>query len=283
MTTDNASIEVGALKASAGGAAPHHRRVPHELPVALVYDGTTYAVMMASPSDLEDFALGFSLAEGIVASPEQIKNLDVLEHDNGIELRMWLSPDRGRNLVERRRRLAGPTGCGLCGVESLDAAVPACPRVTAELTVDAQDIAAALSSLPAAQSLNQLTRAVHGAGFWTGKDGLVALAEDVGRHNALDKLVGRLRRSGANIGTGIVLLTSRVSVEMVQKAAAAGAPIIAAISAPTALAVRTAEQAGITLAAIARADGFEIFTHPGRISGLLPVQNLSKRMVEHAA
>ena len=270
-------------KVKVGAAMDDARCVPAEVPVAFVYDGSTYAVMMASPSDLEDFALGFSLAEGIVSNSQQIVSLDVIEQDKGIELRLWLSPDRGRNLAERRRHMAGPTGCGLCGVESLDAAVPSCPRVSSTLTVTADDIGKALVALPAAQLLHRETHAVHGAGFWSRAQGLLALAEDVGRHNALDKLVGRLRREAVSINEGIVLLTSRVSVEMVQKAAVAGAPIVAAVSVPTALALETADQAGITLVAIARADGFEVFTHPHRIMDVVAPANQRKAEVERAA
>jgi FdhD protein len=277
------AVPVRSCKITARAVTDHARSVPAEMPVAFVYDGSTHAVMMASPSDLEDFAVGFSLTEGIVSRPEEIAGLEVIEQDKGLELRMWLSSARGRNLAERRRSMAGPTGCGLCGVESLDAAVPACSRVTAALAVTAEDIAAALAALPAAQLLNQQTRAVHGAGFWTAERGLMALAEDVGRHNALDKLIGRLRRSNADPGSGLVLLTSRVSVEMVQKAAVAGAPVLVAISAPTALALQTAEQAGITLIAVARADGFEVFTHPHRIQGATAPVSKRKIAVEHAA
>jgi FdhD protein len=277
------AVLVHSWKMTARGAAEHARSVPAEVPVAFVYDGSTYAVMMASPSDLEDFALGFSLSEGIVAGAGEIASLDVVEGDKGIELRMWLSPDRGRHLSERRRRIAGPTGCGLCGVESLDAAVPAYPRVTAVSTATPHDIADALAALSGAQLLHQQTRAVHGAGFWMRHRGLLALAEDVGRHNALDKLIGRLWRTGAVVAQGIVLLTSRVSVEMVQKAAVAGAPIVVAVSAPTALALKTAEQAGITLAAIARADGFEVFTHPHRIDGAAAPTSKRHAEIDHAA
>ena len=257
--------------------------MPTEVPVAFVYDGSTYAVMMASPSALKDFALGFSLSERIVTSAEEIVSLDVVELDKGIELRMWLRPARGRNLAERRRHLAGPTGCGLCGVESLDVALPRCPRVTAALTVTAADIAHALATLPEAQVLNQQTRAVHGASLWTRAKGLMAIAEDVGRHNALDKLIGRLYRDQVRASDGLVVLTSRVSVEMVQKAAVAGAPVVVAVSAPTTLALETADQAGITLVAIARADGFEVFTHPHRIAGAVAPAGTRTAEIEHAA
>jgi FdhD protein len=279
----DASVIVRSSKVAARAATEQARAVPAEEPVAFVYDGSTYAVMMASPSDLEDFALGFSLSEGIVTNASEIASLDVIEQDKGIELRMWLSAHRGRNLAERRRGMAGPTGCGLCGVESLDAAVPACPRVSAALTVTPEDIAEALAALPKAQVLNQQTRAVHGAGFWTRGRGLVALAEDVGRHNALDKLIGRLRRQEVSVSDGIVLLTSRVSVEMVQKAAVAGAPVLVAVSAPTALALETADRAAITLVAVARADGFEVFTHAHRIDGVLTPAGEQQAEVEHAA
>jgi FdhD protein len=278
-----AAVPVRTIKVAGGNAAPRARAVPAEMPVALVYDGSTYAVMMASPSNLEDFAIGFSLTEGIIASAEEIASLDVIHQVKGIELRLWLTPNRGRCLAERRRRIAGPTGCGLCGVESLEAAMPACPRVSAGLSVQPEEIAAAIAALPPAQTLNQRTRAVHGAGFWSRTWGLVALAEDVGRHNALDKLIGRLHREHIGAADGVVLLTSRVSVEMVQKAAMAGAPILVAISAPTALALETAERAGITLAAIARADGFEVFTHPHRIETALARSAAPEVEIEHAA
>ncbi|NJO33638.1 MAG: sulfurtransferase FdhD, partial [Rhodospirillales bacterium] len=162
-------------------------------------------------------------------------------------------------------------------------AVPPPPRVTSELTVTAQDISAALAALAPAQTLNQETRAVHGAGFWMKDRGLVEIAEDVGRHNALDKLIGGLRRGRVDCGGGIVVLTSRVSVEMVQKTAVAGVPIVVAVSAPTELALRTADAAGITLIAVARADGFEIFTHPHRIAGPAPERPKSRSVTEHAA
>jgi FdhD protein len=247
------------------GAADGKRIIPEETAVAFTYDGGTYAVMMATPQNLEDFALGFSVTEGLVCSPADIRHLDIIELDAGIELRMWLTEPHAAALSERRRHLAGPTGCGLCGIESLDEAVRPPARVRDGDIFTPAEIMRALDALAPRQELNRLTRAVHAAAFWQPGTGLVAVREDVGRHNALDKLAGALTRDRVPGHTGLVLLTSRVSVEMVQKTAAIGAPLIVAVSAPTALAVRTAEAAGITLVAVARGDGFEIFTHPQRI------------------
>jgi FdhD protein len=278
-----AAIRTRSLKVTATAVAWRERDVPVEVPVALVYDGSTYAVMMASPTDLEDFAIGFSLSEGIVGAPEEIASLEVLEHDNGVELRMWLVEGRARDLVARRRQITGPTGCGLCGVESLDAVASAFATVESDVTFSAAEIESALAALPAAQVLNQETHAVHGAGFWTADEGLVAIAEDVGRHNALDKLIGGLRRQGIAVSRGMILLTSRVSVEMVQKAATAGAPVVVAVSAPTGLALNVAEAAGITLVAVARKDGFEIFTHSQRIRCAGEFKTQQKEKADYAA
>jgi FdhD protein len=249
-----------------GGARFGSRSIPEETAVALTYNGGTYAVMMATPKDLEDFAVGFSLSEGIISSPADIESLDILPLDDGIELRMWLSIPKADRLQERRRHVAGPTGCGLCGIESIAEAMRPAAVIADGRQFSPEQIMAAMQSLPSRQKLNIETRAAHAAAFWNGSSGIVALREDVGRHNALDKLSGAL--AGASIVTseGIILLTSRVSVEMVQKSAAIGAPVIVSVSAPTALAIDMADAAGITLAAIARADGFEVFTHPRRIA-----------------
>ena len=242
------------------------RTVAEETPVAFTYDGSSYAVMMATPADLEDFALGLSLTEGIVAAASEIESLEVIEEDIGIELRMRLAGQRGSALAERRRMLTGPVGCGLCGIESLAEAVRPVPTVTGGITIRSADIFAALDAVKAAQTINRQTHAVHAAAFWSPEAGVAALREDVGRHNALDKVAGALATRGAVASSGIVVVTSRLSVELVQKAAMMGAPILVAVSAPTALALRTAEAAGLTVVAVARSDGFEVFTHPERIA-----------------
>lgn len=247
------------------GISESRRSIPEETAIALTYNGGTYAVMMATPQDLEDFAVGFSLNEGVVSSSEEIESLETLEVNDGIELRMWLSQANADRLSERRRQMAGPTGCGLCGIDSIVEAMRPATTVGLGRSFLPAQIMNAIESLPSRQKLNIETRAVHAAAFWNPEQGIVALREDVGRHNALDKLAGALARSAARAEGGMILLTSRVSVEMVQKTAAIGASVMVSVSAPTALAVKMAESANITLAAIARADGFEIFTHPHRI------------------
>ena len=242
------------------------RLIPEETALALTYNGGTYAVMMGTPKDLRDFAIGFSLSEGIVHSAADISSLDIVELDDGIELRMWLAPAKAERVNERRRHIAGPTGCGICGIDSIAEAVRPAAVVAQGRSFAPAEIMTAMAGIAPLQAINIETRAVHAAAFWTPARGIVASREDVGRHNALDKLAGALAQTPVSASEGMVLLTSRVSVEMVQKAAAMGAPLIAAVSAPTALAVRMAERSGITLVAIARADGFEVFTHPGRIA-----------------
>ena len=247
------------------GASEGLRTIPEETALALTYNGGTYAVMMGTPQNLRDFAIGFSLSEGIVHSPDDIESLDIVPLADGIELRMWLEPALANRLNERRRHIAGPTGCGICGIDSIAEAVRPAAFVASGRSFSPRQIMAAVQGIAPLQTINIETRAVHAAAFWMPGRGIAALREDVGRHNALDKLAGALAQSKVAASDGMVLLTSRVSVEMVQKAAAIGAPLMVAVSAPTALAVRMADAAGITLAAIARADGFEVFTHAERI------------------
>jgi len=251
----------------ASGTAVANRMVPEETPVAFSFAGTTHAVMMASPADFEDFALGFSLTEGIIADPKEIEAIEVEDLGAGIDIQIRLKDKANTRFQARRRRLAGPVGCGLCGIESIEEAMRSVDVVGAsQLTLQAEDITSAVRLLSKVQPLHAETGAVHAAGFYVPGKGIVMAREDVGRHNALDKLAGALAKAGIEGAAGAVVVTSRVSVEMVQKTAAIGAPLMVAVSVPTALAVRTAEAAGITLAAIARSDGFEIFTHPERIA-----------------
>jgi FdhD protein len=253
----------------ASGEGYGERAVPEETAVAFTFNTASYAVMMATPQDLEDFAVGFSLTEGVISTRDAIDSVEIIEEDVGIELRIWLKAPEASEFLGRRRKMAGPTGCGLCGIESLTEAMRTPPKVEGGLVFSPDQIMTAINSLFPLQVLNHETRAVHAAGFWDTSRGLVALREDVGRHNALDKLAGGLARNEATAREGIIVLTSRVSVEMVQKSAAIGAPMIVAVSAPTALAVRMADAAGMTLVAIARKDGFEVFTHPHRVTGEL--------------
>jgi FdhD protein len=263
------------------------RRVPEETAVALTFNGTGHAVMMATPADLEDFAVGFALTEGIIERAADVESIEVADLEAGIELRLWIAEHRMARLAERRRRMAGPVGCGLCGIESLEEAMRSVPQVSARLVLTPAEIAAAVAALAPAQVLGRETRAAHAAGFWRparsgqsagpssagaspGSGALLALREDVGRHNALDKLVGALARDGITAAAGAIVVTSRLSVEMVQKTAVVGCGVLVAVSAPTALAIRAAEVAGMTLIGIARGGEFEVFTHARRIAGFAP-------------
>jgi len=239
--------------------------VAEEVAVALVYNGISHAVMMATPCDLEDFARGFTLTERIVERPSEIYDIEVEAVGRGIEVRLEIAAQRMAGFQERRRSLAGRTGCGLCGVDSLDAALRPILAVPDPQPVARLSIERAMAGLPEHQKINRANSATHAAG-WASADGtLVAVREDVGRHNALDKLAGALaRRAGAAPG-GFVVVTSRCSYEMVQKAAAIGASAIAAVSAPTSLAIETAEQAGIALAAFVRDQRLTVYAHAERI------------------
>jgi FdhD protein len=236
-----------------------------ETPVALVYNGISHAVMMASPADLEDFALGFSVSEGIADGKEDVGAIEAVGVDAGVEVRIELSSPAFWRLKERRRTLAGRTGCGLCGVDSLEQTVRVMQPVKADLKVSLDSIHRALDNLPEAQTNNRATRSMHAAAFATAQGELKLVREDVGRHNALDKLIGAMLRDGLDPATGVCLITSRCSYEMVQKAVVTGFPILVAVSAPTLMARRLAEAHNLTLIALARHDSAVLVSHPERV------------------
>ncbi|MDH6230580.1 FdhD protein [Mesorhizobium soli] len=266
MSPRPATTQITRIARRASGTAAALRMVPEETPIALSYAGTTHAVMMASPADFEDFALGFSLTEGIVGSAEEIETIEVEDLEAGIDIQIRLKDQANTRFQARRRRLAGPVGCGLCGIESIDEAMRSvCQVGAAALTLSEDDVVQSVKLLSKAQPMHAETGAVHAAGFYVPGQGVVLAREDVGRHNALDKLAGGLARVGIAGASGAVVVTSRVSVEMVQKTAAIGSRFIIAVSAPTALAIRTADEAGMTLVALVRGDDFDIFTNPDRV------------------
>jgi formate dehydrogenase accessory protein FdhD len=256
---------VDMLHVAPGNRERHADRVIDVAPVALVYNGVPFAVMMATPCDLEDFALGFALAEGIVGSPGEFELVDILRTHQGISLQGLIPSHRFAALEDRHRNLTGRSGCGLCGVESLEEAVRPPPVVTGGPTLTRAAIVAGMQAMAGGQPLNAVSGGAHAAGFVAG-DGGVTVREDVGRHNALDKLIGALAAApDRRVDSGFLAITSRASWEIVHKAAHAGIAIIAAISAPTSLAISAAEAAGITLIAFARGDAMNVYTHPRRI------------------
>ena len=236
-----------------------------ELPIALEFNGVSHAVMLATPRDLHDFGLGFSLSEGIFDSAADLLDVEAAQTDIGITLGMRISAGCFARLKEYRRTLAGRTGCGLCGTESLDQALRPVAPVNHAFSADADAIGRGLAGMRSLQALHQATGAVHAAA-WCGADGgVLMLREDVGRHNALDKLVGALARAGMRTDRGFALVTSRASFEMVQKAAQAGMAVLAAISAPTTLAIDTAKAANVALVGFARGDDLSVYSHPERV------------------
>jgi FdhD protein len=233
--------------------------VAEETPVALVYNGISHVVMLATPMDLEAFGVGFSLSEGIVRSAREVRDIEVRTVAAGIEVQMGIAPERFMALKGRRRNLAGRTGCGLCGTESLEQALRPLPAIAAGRTIAPAAIHVAFEALGSRQPLHQLTGASHAAA-WADPDGTLELVrEDVGRHNALDKLIGAMATAGRGFGSGFALITSRASSEMVQKAATLGIPLLAAISAPTGLAIRLAHDCGLTLIGFARGGSHVVY------------------------
>ena len=265
-----ALMPVAALRLDGGAAVEVADTVVEEVPVALVYNGISHAVMLASPGDLEDFALGFSLSEGIIDRPDDLLDAEaesaVLPGGRaGVSLQLRVTLRCFMRLKERRRTLAGRTGCGLCGTESLAEAVRPVTRPVPAVAVEAALVSRAMAELAAAQPLQRATGATHAAGWFDLGGGLRLVREDVGRHNALDKLIGAAARTGLDPAQAFVVVTSRASYEMVHKTAQAGVGLLAAISAPTALAVRTAEAAGLVLAGFVREGRVTGYTHPQRL------------------
>jgi FdhD protein len=250
-----------------GASAGASDDVAVEVPVAFEYNGISHAVMLATPADLHDFAIGFSLSEGI-ARPSQCYGVEASEGPAGITLAIEIASAAFARLRQQRRTLAGRTGCGICGAESLEQVLRPLPDLTSQtLRIAPAALARAHAHLAGAQPLQHRTGAAHGA-VWCGFDGAIVCArEDVGRHNALDKLIGALARGGFETRGGFALVTSRASVEMVQKSATAGIAVLAAVSAPTALAVQAAASCGQTLVGFVRGQAFNVYTHPGRIAG----------------
>ncbi|MEM6713295.1 MAG: formate dehydrogenase accessory sulfurtransferase FdhD, partial [Pseudomonadota bacterium] len=221
------------------------------------------------PSDLEDFAVGFALTEGFISALDDIVELQVLDHDRGIEARLWLKDDKAEAFANRRRSMAGPVGCGLCGIDSLEEAARSVPRLkSARTMLSTDEINNATEQLRNHQPFHDQTHAAHSAGFLVPEAGIVAVREDVGRHNALDKLIGALLLGGQPVQSGAIVLTSRISVELVQKTALVGCPMIIAVSAPTSFAVEVAMDAGITLIAHSRGAGFTVFSHSERLASV---------------
>jgi FdhD protein len=239
-----------------------------EVPVALAYNGVSHVVMMATPSDLADFAVGFSISEGILADGSELLDLAIEEGRTGIRVGMTITEERFAGLKQRRRNMTGRTGCGLCGVDDLTQVARPLPRVGPGVKVGVGAIHRALEALPARQPANAETGAVHAAAWATAAGEIALVREDVGRHNALDKLIGAMEHRQTDPEAGFAVITSRCSFEMVQKAATIRIPILVAISAPTTMALRIAEQTGITLVALARSDSINVYTNPGRIRGL---------------
>ncbi len=243
--------------------------VAAEVPVALEYNGISHAVMMASPCDLEDFAVGFSITEGIVADPGEVYEVDVSEVSEvepGIHVSMRIAAERFAGLKERRRNLTGRTGCGLCGTESLLEVCRPLQPVSSPFKVSGEALHKALANVCEHQYLQGVTGATHAA-LWLDADGKIVCArEDVGRHNALDKLIGALARKGADFAAGAVIITSRASYEMVQKTASVGIGIVAAVSAPTSLAVKLADSLNVTLVGFLRPGNHVVYSHAQRLS-----------------
>jgi len=240
--------------------------VAEEVPISLIYNGLPHVVMLATPTNLEEFALGFSITEGILKNPQELLSTRIYNRSNGIEIQLKIPDHRFQCMSDKGRNLTGRTGCGLCGASTLKQAIRQPNAVDASLMLSDTDLRAALSELHQHQNLNRITGAIHAAAWAVPGQGIIDIREDVGRHNALDKLIGFLLKTGKDLSTGFVIVTSRASYEMVQKTAWVGINLLAAISAPTGLAIRLANETGLTLIGFARDDQHVIYTHPQRLT-----------------
>lgn len=238
------------------------RDIPVEMPVSIEICGLAYAVMMATPADLEDYAVGFALAEALIEAPGEVERIDIHPLESGVALRLWLPPERRELVFERVRNRVSESSCGLCGLENIEQVLRPLPPLTARIATDRAAISAALAALRDHQPLGRATGAVHAAAFCSPAGAIRLAREDVGRHNALDKLIGALARAGIDPATGFILLSARCSYELVEKTVRAGCPMLVTISAPTSLAVERAKAAGLTLVALARSDSALLLSGP---------------------
>lgn len=248
-----------------GQYASQQDYIAEEVPVSLVYNGVPHVVMLVTPTNLEEFALGFSITEGIIKTPQELLSCRVYNRAQGIEVQIKIIDERFACLADKARNLTGRTGCGLCGASSLKQAIRQPEPVHGGINLSTQALFLALDNLRQHQKLNQLTGSVHAAAWVEPSQGILAVREDVGRHNALDKLIGWLLRSNKTPSQGFVIVTSRASYEMVQKAATVGISLLVAVSAPTGLAIRLANETGLTLVGFARGDQHVVYTHPQRL------------------
>lgn len=259
------SAEVAVQRWTRGTLARATDLVAEEMPVALVYHDVPHVVMLATPADLEDYAVGFTLSEGLVAGAGEIRGVEVIFGSASADVKISVAWERFTQLLQRRRNLTGRTGCGLCGAERAEDAIRECQPVPAGVTITAAELHETMAQLAARQPINARTGSVHAAAWVVPGKGIQVVREDVGRHNALDKTIGALARANADFGAGYMLITSRASYEMVQKCATVGIALLVALSAPTAFAVRLAERSGLTLVAFARADQHVVYAHPQRL------------------
>ena len=240
--------------------------IAEEVPISLIYNGLPHVVMLATPTNLEEFALGFSITEGIIKSPIEMLSARVYNRSNGIEVQIKIPEERFQCMADKGRNLTGRTGCGLCGASTLKQAIRKPGEVIGDLSVKSTDLNKALIELNNYQKLNGITGAVHAAAWVVPGQGIIDIREDVGRHNALDKLIGFLLLTEKDLANGFVIVTSRASFEMVQKTAWVGINLLAAISAPTGLAIRLAKETNLTLIGFARGDQHVVYTHPHRLT-----------------